>query len=148
MRLFLVSIICLISLAQMAQEVESKNNLLLDGFLKTETGETLPKHQIDVKSKDGNTLELIHTDVAGRFKVYFPFDEIRELWFSKAGYHTKILVVDTRNVPHSERKWGYEYGGFNVKLESIGLGNHAISRVAAIRYSPEVENFDFEILTQ
>lgn len=147
MKSLLILCISLISVSLIAQEQESSNNLLLDGFLKIESGEKLASQKIEIKSSGGHVLEFAHSDEEGRFKVYFPFDEVRELWFSHTGYHTKILVVDTRNVPKSEREWGFEYGGFNVKLEPIGLGNQKTTKVAVIQYSQEVQNFDLELLS-
>ena len=145
MRLVTTVFLSLVTFSLLAQEEPPTNNLLLDGFLKLESGAVLPNHSIKIKKENGEVLNVVTTDETGRFRAYFPFDEVLELWCSNTGYHTKILVIDTRSVPKSKQKWGFEYGGFEVTLKPIGLENKGVNRVAILKYSSKVQGFDFEL---
>ena len=56
------------------------------------------------------------TPTNGKFTMQFTYDESYVLEFSKQGYVSKKLEINTNNITLAANKYGFEYSGFAVKL--------------------------------
>lgn len=63
--------------------------------------------RIDVMRNNKKVDEVVTAD--GSFEIALAYDEEYELRFSKEGYVTKTLVVDTRSIPAQEKQLGEFY---------------------------------------
>lgn len=128
------------------EEKEEKKGFINKLFERTDTANQIPKNLYlwgrvyenekplagaTVKVvREGITRETPQTDQQGYFDVYLDFGFLYDIQFMKPGYVTKHLEVDTRDIPVSDRQYGYETGDFEVSL------------------FPKVEGFDFSIYEQ
>lgn len=61
----------------------------------------------------GDTIESIKVGENGRFEYYSTFDTEMDLHFSSKGCVSKIVAIDTKNVPEAEREGGF---GFDLDI--------------------------------
>ncbi|HAW19109.1 MAG TPA: hypothetical protein DCX14_02915 [Flavobacteriales bacterium] len=135
-------IFCAVSSICLGQKT---NNLALDGKVIDHEAHAIVNASVELIDEDGKRIWAQKTDRDGSFKVYIDFEHKYELVFSNLGCQSKSLLINTFGVSCGGQEWGYEYGGFNVKLEQSKVPTQTI-RVAEIYYDPNIQNFDFRLL--
>jgi len=67
---------------------------------------------------DGERVQELNLEKKGRFEIVLELEGEYILKFTRPGYHSKTLFVETAVDPAAEnREFGYTYTRFNVKLE-------------------------------
>ncbi|MEM9025206.1 MAG: hypothetical protein AAGB22_15770, partial [Bacteroidota bacterium] len=104
-------------------------------------GTTVTLYQDDV------SVDKASTDKNGRFKFELDYNHIYVLEFSRNGYVTKRLHINTNDVPEENAKFGHEFGGFVVSLfkEMEGLDVSILEQpIGKVFYDPGTEQFEYD----
>jgi hypothetical protein len=142
MRLLFPLIFCAISSMCLGQKT---NNLALGGKVIDPESHPIANASVELIDEDGKRIWAQKTDNKGSFKVNIDFEHKYELVLSNPGCQSKSLLINTFGVSCGEQEWGYEYSGFNVKLEQ-SKDFHPPIQVAEIYYDTNIVNFDFRLL--
>ncbi|MEZ4721516.1 MAG: carboxypeptidase-like regulatory domain-containing protein [Flavobacteriales bacterium] len=121
---------------------QTKGNLKVDATVRKTDGTVIHKAKVSLVDSDENIIAETLTNHKGRFEVSMPFDKDMRMVVEAKDCHSKVILFDTRNVPCNHQQWGYEYGGFTIKLEPAGIGDP--DTVARVAFRMEIENFDYE----
>lgn len=125
-----------------SDEVATDTNLLIDAQV-LENGKPMFNTIIKVKH-NGLVIREAQTKKDGFFQLKIGFDSIVILDFSQEGYLTKLIEIDTRNMPEEDRIRGYDAGLFKLNMIKltpeipIGLYKDPIARFV---YDPVAVNF-------
>ena len=78
--------------------------------------------------------------------LYFPFETNHDITFSSSGYETKVLEVNTRNIPNTTIGYnkGFEQPYSLTLIKGEELDSDKDNVVAKIYYNKENEYFDFK----
>lgn len=123
-------------------EVAADTNLLIDAQV-LGSGKPMANITVLVVHK-GDVIREAKTRKDGFFQLKVGFDTLVTLKFSQDGYLTKLIEIDTRNMPDEDRTRGYDAGLFKlsmIKLSSeipIGLYKKPIAKFV---YDPVAVNF-------
>ncbi len=97
--------------------------------------------------EDGKVLNTYVTPLNGKFELDLAFDHAFELRFSKDGFVTKFIRIDTRNVPKENRVGGF---GFDVDIALFqiieGVNFDLFKQPVGIaKYSAAKGDMDFDL---
>ncbi len=123
-------------------ETAADTNLLIEAQV-LETGK--PKSNVNIRIlHNGVIINSAKTKSDGFFKLQIGFDTLVTLQFSESGYVTKLIEVDTRNMPQEDRVRGYDAGLFKLSMirpdSDLPLGLYK-NPIAKIVYDPISMNF-------
>ncbi|MFQ5334623.1 MAG: hypothetical protein ACE5DN_00970 [Flavobacteriales bacterium] len=121
------------------------SDLQIDGTVRGD-GKRLSGAKVQV-FQDGNSFDQLTTSSYGKFYFELPLDHNYLLIYSKPGYVTKRINIDTRGIPEKIAKNGFSYGGWEVDIfsEVEGLDVSILQKpVAKMSYSSSVGNFDYD----
>ena len=93
---------------------------------------------------DDEVIEEVRSDDNGKFKVTMYLDKIYLMTFSMDDYEDKMVEVDTRNVPNSDRKYDFYYKGWRVDMfpSELEVDYSSLKKpVAIVVYNPAEEGF-------
>ncbi|UTW62529.1 carboxypeptidase regulatory-like domain-containing protein [bacterium SCSIO 12741] len=91
-----------------------ENNVLVNAQV---TLKNRPFSQVEVKLYHGKTLlRETTTGEDGFFTLILEFDSLYHIKFRKEGYVTKLVEVDTREVPGEDQNIGYDLGMFKLDM--------------------------------
>lgn len=110
--LFALTSFCMHSFSQHEHKALENHNLIVKG--KIMEGNKYLKDATVILYKNDKVLNQIDSP-KGSFEFTLSYDESYILEFSKKGYVSKKLEINTNNVSFTEGKYGYEYS-FGVKL--------------------------------
>lgn len=137
--LFALTGFCMVSYCQ-------HSHLTVDGII-SEGNKKLKDATITVY-KNGKVADQI-TSTNGKFALSLAYDQSFVLEFSKQGYVSKKLEVNTSNVTCPEQKNAYIYSGFNVRLFKEKEGTdyaHFENPVGVISYNACSNKFESKLL--
>lgn len=96
--------------------------------------------------KDGSQTDFFDTGNSGKYDLSLTLGYTYDIRFAKEGYLTKIIRLDTRNIPEEER-----YGGFDMNVpgtlfpEREGFNTDLLKEPIAIaRYFPNEDGLKFD----
>ena len=95
-------------------EVAVDTNLLIDAQV-LENGKPIANVFVHVIHK-GVVIREAETEKNGFFQLKIGFDTLVTLEFSKVDYLTKLIEIDTRNMPEEDRFRGYDAGLFKLNM--------------------------------
>jgi len=130
-----------ISLSSFAQKP-----VVIDGFVREDGGGDLEYARVLVE-ENGIRVVTAETNQKGKFKFDLSYEHLYTIRFEKKGYVAKIIEIDTREVPEDHKRWGHEFGGWEVSLfrdiEQIDLS--ALDKpVARMFYEEDEGNFGWD----
>ncbi len=139
-RLFIFSLFLCLGLQSLSQKP-----VVIDGFVR-EDGGNLEYAKVLVE-ENGIRVARDETNQKGKFKFDLSYEHLYTVRFEKKGYVTKIIEIDTREVPESHQRWGHEFGGWEVTLfrniEQIDLAT-LDKPVARMFYDEDEGNFGWD----
>ena len=95
--------------------------------------------------ENGSKVNTVSTGNNGKFDLELELDKEYELEFAKDGYVSKIIKVDTRNVPEEDRKGGaFSYPKWKVELFSkdLILNTDILKKpIGVVTYNPTYMQF-------
>lgn len=102
-----------LTLATVVFQLSAQNEFAhLFGQLKDEgTRKKLDGCQVQV-FKDGSQFDVYDAGTTGKYEFKLPLGFTYDIKFSKPDYLSKIIRIDTRNIPEEER-----YGGFDMNID-------------------------------
>lgn len=109
--------------------------------------------------KDGTLFDTYEAGGSGKYEFKMPLGSNYDIKFSKAGYASKIIRIDTRNIPAEDRAGGFESNidgflfeapeGFNMEILSEPMAKAAFdSETNAIIFDFEYTDRRQEIIDQ
>ena len=110
------------------------------------TGDKLENVFVDVYEY-GEQIEHISTDNSGKFKTSFAFNSEFRIEFLKNGYVTKIVEINTQNVPLSFQNFGAEYGGWTITMfKAFDNIDYDVLKnpIARVYFDTEYNQFDYD----
>jgi len=123
-------------------EVAGDTNLLIDAQV-LENGKPMANIIVLVIHK-GVVIREAETEKNGFFQLKIGFDTLVTLKFSKDDYLTKLIEIDTRNMPKEDRFRGYDAGLFKLNMikfnDEIPIALYK-KPIAKFVYDPAAVNF-------
>jgi hypothetical protein len=123
-------------------EVAGDTNLLIDAQV-LEDGKPMANINVLVIYK-GLVIREAETEKNGFFQFKIGFDTLVTLNFSQDGYLTKLIEIDTRNMPEEDRFRGYDAGLFKLSMiksnDEIPIALYK-KPIAKFIYDPAAVNF-------
>ncbi|MBL4652603.1 MAG: hypothetical protein JKY53_07020 [Flavobacteriales bacterium] len=98
--------------------------------------------------EDGNKTGSVIVNATGKFGFDLLMDHQYIIEFSKAGYVSKKISVNTKGVPPEDAEFGFEFGGWQVLLfkKVEGLDVSILDNpVGKIFYDPEDGGFNYDV---
>lgn len=125
--------------------IVSAQDLLITGrTLNAETSAPLAGFWIETQSEN-DTLTQLFFDENGAFATKVDFDKVVFLSFGSDSTQTKIIEVDTYNVPEEDKTFGFEFGTVTINLlPLVDKQTAKADTVARIYFDPE-EYFTVEL---
>ena len=117
-----------------------------DGKIKNETtGDKLDGTTITIK-RNGSTWKTLTVDKSGKFSFSLEPDAEYTIIFSKPGFVSKKIYVNTKNVPPEEATYGFDFPmQMNLFEEIEGLDVSILNQpIAKISFDPNSGYFDFD----
>ena len=144
MRVFFVSILMLIGCIVHAQKA-SYNALKIYGKV-TWKKEPLNNAKVIIY-ESGSVLETIRTNANGKFEYFLDLDFVYELHITKDKFVTKIIEISTEGTNPLQAEYGYEFGGWEVKLmkDFPELDKSILQDpIGRIHYDEDILSFDYD----
>lgn len=126
--------------------VAQRNVLRIDGSVKEEK-EKLEGVSITVYM-DQKFFAKNVTESNGKFRFQLEYDSDYILEFSKPGYVTKKVVVNTVGVSAEDQDFGHEYGGWDLSLFRLSEGidvSQFDKPFVKIAFNPELNKFEHDV---
>ena len=120
-------------------------DLQIDGTVKGD-GKRLSGTTVEL-FQDGVSFDRITTAINGKFYFELPLDHNYLLVYSKKGYVSKRISINTGGIPEKIAKSGFAYGGWEVDLfsEVEGLDVSILDKpIGKILFNPSEGNFDYD----
>lgn len=120
-----------------------ETNLLVNAEVLLTNDQALQGAKV-VLMESGKPNKVAVTDSLGKFQHILEFGSFYQLKFAKPGYVSKILAVDTRDMPQEDKETGYDLGRFKMYLSPYVSGMDTISYlepVAKYAYDPLAKMF-------
>lgn len=118
MKWTLILALCLSHCFVQAQDRNA--NLLVGGRIQDAAGSPLKNASVKVTNEQGESFSVLANN-DGTFEFTVPFDMVCRANFYAKKHQPKSIELDTRNVPKTDQKWGYEFSGFIVNLSATKL---------------------------
>ena len=140
---FMVCIAIFSSLSAFSQKDDLGPTFILNGITE-DNKEDLEGVKVNVTT-DNKVFVTKTTDKRGRFEIEVPYGSVFKVAFSKSGYATKYLEIDTQGVTEEEGKWGFEWPKMKMAMYPIFEGiDYGVLKdpVGKIGYNELIANFD------
>lgn len=125
----------------------SQDELIIKGALKdAETFKKLDNCQV-VVFQNGTQYDVFDTGGSGKYEFRLPLGYNYDIKFSKPDYVTKIVRIDTRNIPEEDRAGGFQLDlpGVLFKFEE-GFNTDIMKEpVGKVAFSSQENAMDFDI---
>lgn len=150
----LIVLICLLSLNSFAQEETKEKKGFIKNLLTVDTtsiernlianpevledDKPLEDARVELY-ENGHLVKTVRTDSLGKCSHVMDFGTYYTMKFAKAGYVSKILAIDTRDMPEEDKETGYDLGRFKMNLTRYvpGMDTAAYSEpVAKYAFDP------------
>ena len=123
--------------------LQAQKNLSIDGTLTEGSGKLAGG---EIKIKEGSSIiNTVTTAANGKFTFELPLNSVYMIEFTKGGYVTKRIEVDTRNVPEEDLdKANFHYGGWKVELfeDAFDLDASILNQpIGKVTYNPSYLQF-------
>ncbi|MFQ5334792.1 MAG: hypothetical protein ACE5DN_01825 [Flavobacteriales bacterium] len=142
-----VAFLCLFSVAFFCTSFAQENILKINGVVRDQKDESKLSAVHVAVQQDGMPFRKTITADNGRFAFRLPLESYYVVEFTKRGYFSKKISVDARHIPPGDAAFGYEFGGWNVKLfrEVKGLDVSVLDQpVARIVYDTVANVFSYD----
>jgi len=136
-------IIALLLLFSFSQAQDKK--IMIWGFVE-EDGKPLLGAKVYVYADD-TQIRSVYSDEKGRFEVDLNYDAYYRFEFYKRNYVKKKIEIDATEVPEDDKRFGHEWGGWQVELlrKVPGLDTSIYEfPVAKAVYEEDEANFGFD----
>ena len=147
MNRFFISLFCSVVLQCPFYIYPQADVLVIDGFVRDQKDESkLAAVRVEVM-QNGNDFAKTITKDNGKFEFKLPLEADYMLQFFKRGYVGKKISINARNIPPEDAAFGYEFGGWNVKLfrEVEGLDVSILDKpIARIVYDTVANVFTYD----
>lgn len=143
-RIFFFSIFSIVIV--LSPVAAQRNVLRIDGNVKEEK-EKLEGVSVTVYKNQQFFAKTV-TASNGRFRFQLDYDADYLLEFSKPGFVTKRVSVDTDSVPYEDQDFGHEYGGWDLSLFRMveGLDVSMFEKpFVKIAYNPDLNKFEHDV---
>lgn len=98
--------------------------------------------------RDGKKVDEFSTSTNGKFQFELAYEHDYVLEFTKEGYVSKKISVNTKGIPEEEKSFGFEFGGWEVSLFQYieGFNTDILKRpIGKIAYSAELGALDYDV---
>lgn len=142
MKTVFIFFLMIISVAIKAQET---NNLTIDFKVKDQNDSIIDFAKVELINERGVSVKtIVNANEKGtRYSLILDFDHNYSMLISAKGFHSKTLLIDTRQVSEEEQTWGFEFGGFIFDLLPISEHDEKAT-IGRIYYDDKIENFQWE----
>ena len=123
-----------------------RNSLRIDGVVKKEK-EKLDGVSITVYQNDRFFAKTV-TEGSGKFRFLLNYDFDYVIEFSKPGYVSKKVTVNTEGVPPEDQDFGHEYGGWELSLFTAedGMDMTLFAKpFVKISYNADLKKFEHDV---
>ncbi len=124
-------LLCLLFVFSIGQAVQAQYDsiIVVGNIFEFEGGNPMNEAEVQVLA-NGIEVQSLTTNIGGVFKAHCGFDNEYELVFSRDGFISKRIAVDTRQIPNEEKA----SGGFEVMM-----------RVTLFRIPADTAGLDYSI---
>lgn len=100
---------------QLVRGQNAQTDLLLEVDVRNSFGRNLPESYVIIYGADSGRIDSFMS-TGGRFTNHLGFETVYTIVYTADGFERKGLQVDTRGIPASRRKFGYELAGIHIEI--------------------------------